>query len=99
MAETFSGALRASASLTGTFMINISTDNVEVPQEVYKIVGRVAVGLGAQYTGYNLAQQIIKGAVTKKVGGKCNHQDVCDFRPECLHVVLHCFATKDFWKS
>ena len=100
MSEPVSGvvkeALRLSASW-GIFAIDISTDNVEVAQQVLKTIGgaardvsKAAVTLGGLYLGYKSLQLLIDSAVKKGLGGERDDQEFRDIRPGSLHVLLAC---------
>ena len=102
MAESVKDAIRISASW-GDIAIEISTENVEVAQEVIKNireavrdVSKAAATLGALYLGYKLLRPIVDGVVRRGLGGERNDQEIGDIRPGSLHVLLRCLTEERF---
>ena len=97
MAESLSEAVKSTGFKIlwkpgGEFLIDISTDSVEVAKEVC----RTAIKLSALYVGYQLLRPVIDAAVKKALGGERDDQEVKDIKPGSLHVVLHCFTDERF---
>ena len=95
-------AIRISASW-GNIAIEISTENVEVAQEVLKNireavkdVSKAAATLGALYLGYKLLRPIVDGVVRRGLGGERYDQEIGDIRPGSLHVLLRCLTEERF---
>ena len=96
MAEALSEAVKSTGfkilwKRGGEFLIDISTDNVEVAKQVC----RAATTLSALYVGYKLLRPVVKGAVKKALGGERDDQEVKDIKLGSLHVA-HCFTDERF---
>ena len=97
MAESLSEAVKSTGFKIswkpgGEFLIDISTDSIEVAKEVC----RTAITLSALYVGYELLRPVVDAAVKKALGGERDDQEVKDIKPGSLHVVLHCFTDERF---
>ena len=105
MAELVSAdkdALRVNLSW-GNIAIKISTDYVEVAQEVLKTiretvrdVSKAAIALGGLYLLYKLLPSIIDCVVRSSLGGERGDQEIGDIRPGSLHVLLRCLTEERF---
>ena len=81
----------------GSIALEVATElDGKTAVEVTKQVCGTAVKLGALYTGYSLLKPLIAGAVKKALGGERDDQDVPDFKPGSLHVLLCCFTDERF---
>ena len=105
MAESVSAVkdtLGANASW-GNITIKISSDNVEVAQEVLKNiqeaardVSKASAASGALYLGYKLLRPIVDGVVRRGLGGERDDQEIGDIRSGSLHVLLRCLTEERF---
>ena len=97
MAEALSEAVKSTGVKIlwkpgGEFLIDISTENVEVARELC----RTTITLSALYVGYQLLRPAIDAAVKKALGGERDDQEVKDIKPGSLHVLLHCLTDDRF---